>query len=117
VAFFPQYLRLVYVGNDPIKIGVYGLPLGLGTVLGSALAGGLTTRFGHTRAALTIGIALQTLFIGLMALPNGKTPWCPDVNLLKILPSLPVSQMGTALAFSAISGIGIGKCTCFGTND
>lgn len=70
VGFFPQYLRLVFVGNDPIQIGIYGLPLGIGSTTGGVLAGMLSHRIGHTRVSLVAGIILQVLFIALLALPS-----------------------------------------------
>ncbi|KIX01177.1 uncharacterized protein Z518_08902 [Rhinocladiella mackenziei CBS 650.93] len=89
VAFFPQYLRLVFVGNNPIRIGTYGLPLGLGGTVGGVTVGLVSSRIGHTRLSLTFGVAVQVLFIGLMALPD-------------------LSEVGMALAFSGLGGLGIG---------
>jgi len=72
-AFLPTYLSAIYDGADGIKTGVDGIPFGIGTNVGGVGSAVLLPILGPiigTRWLLTIGVALQTLFIPLMALPG-----------------------------------------------
>lgn len=71
-AIVPLLLRLVFAGDDPIKIGLYGLPLGMFTTIGGIIMGTLAPVIGHTRLSLTLGVVIQLLSIGLLAYPNSR---------------------------------------------
>jgi len=89
-AFFPQYLALVYDGNDGRQIGIDGIPFGVGTQIGGVGSALLLPLLGPrigTTAMISAGVLLQAIFIPLMCLPT-------------------VATKGMALAFSAIAGLG-----------
>ncbi|KAH6988298.1 fungal trichothecene efflux pump [Ilyonectria sp. MPI-CAGE-AT-0026] len=89
LTFLSQYFSLGYIGNDPIKVGVYQLPFGFGSFFGG-LSVGLTFRYlKHQRLLLLVCVIIQTVFIGLLAVPG------PD-------------DLGMACAFTALAGFGIG---------
>lgn len=89
-AFLPTYLSAIYNGADGIRTGVDGIPFGLGTNVGGVGSAILLPILGPmigTRWLLTIGVALQSLFIPLMAVPG-------------------INDKPMALAFSFFAAIG-----------
>ncbi|OAL27833.1 hypothetical protein AYO20_09686 [Fonsecaea nubica] len=89
LTFLSQYLSLGYTGSNPIRVGVLQIPFGVGTTIGGIGIGLVFRWLRHQRVALLLSIVVQTLFIGLLAVPGP-------------------SNLAMALAFICMSGIGIG---------
>ncbi|EXJ59135.1 hypothetical protein A1O7_06566 [Cladophialophora yegresii CBS 114405] len=53
--------------QDPLKIGIYGIPQGVGLEFGAVLAGLLVKAVGHMNIQLTASAFFTTLFVALMA--------------------------------------------------
>ncbi|KAH6988308.1 fungal trichothecene efflux pump [Ilyonectria sp. MPI-CAGE-AT-0026] len=92
-AFWPPFLTAVFDNNDTRQVGIDGIPFGVGTQLGGVGSAMLLPLIGPkigTNWLLTIGVALQLLFIPLM--------YIVDRN-----------DKGVALCFSFFGGMGIGN--------
>lgn len=66
LSIWPAQVGALYT-QDPIKIGVYGMPLGFGTEFGAIAAGLFIKLLGRTNYQLGISTLILTIFIGLMA--------------------------------------------------
>lgn len=75
LSVWPAQVGAVYT-TDPIKIGVYGMPLGFGTEVGTIAAGLFIKAIGHTNLQLVASCLCLTIFIGLQATltPNSIYP-------------------------------------------
>lgn len=75
LSIWPAEVGALYTA-DPIKIGVYGMPLGFGTEFGAIAAGVLIKLLGRTNYQLTASTLILTIFIGLQATltPNDIKP-------------------------------------------
>jgi hypothetical protein len=96
-----QEVSILYT-QDPIKIGVYGIPQGIGLEFGSIIAGFLLKLLGHTDLQLMGSAFTETLFVGLMAVltPRSPTPafpflliGCLAMNYLQIV-AMVMAQLG-----------------------
>jgi len=79
ITFLPIYLRAVR-GTSPAETGLLLLPLTFGIGIGSMITGQLVTRTGRTAIFPTIGLAVTTLALLLLAfviarLSLGQIPW------------------------------------------
>jgi len=79
ITFLPIYLRAVR-GTSPAETGLLLLPLTFGIGIGSMITGQLVTRTGRTAIFPTIGLAVTTLALLLVAfvisrLSLGQIPW------------------------------------------
>ncbi|OAL34592.1 hypothetical protein AYO20_06222 [Fonsecaea nubica] len=59
--------------QDPLKIGIYGIPQGVGLEFGAVFAGLLVKIIGHTHLQLTASAFFTTLFVALMAVLTPKS--------------------------------------------
>jgi hypothetical protein len=75
LSVWPAQIAAVYT-PVPIKIGVYGMPLGFGTEAGTIFAGLFIKVLGRTNIQLTAACLCLTVFIGLQATltPNSIKP-------------------------------------------
>lgn len=87
-------------------IGVYQLPVGVGAAVGGISIGIAFAYVGHTRLFLVFGVVIQTLFIGLMAVPS--KPSIIHQNHFSTDFRQDTDQVSMALAFSFFAGVGIG---------
>ncbi|RPF27100.1 MFS transporter [Georgenia muralis] len=71
--FLGQYFQIGR-GYSPTVAGWLGLPLMLGLLVSSTVAGNLVTRTGRWRPAVVGGVGLLTVGIGLMATVGSTTP-------------------------------------------
>jgi predicted MFS family arabinose efflux permease len=72
LSFWPAEIGAIYT-TDPVQIGVYGLPFGIGTEVGSVVAGFLLKAIGHTNWFLTGCCFFYTVFMGLYAILTPET--------------------------------------------
>ena len=87
----PLYLQIVQ-GYSPTKAGLATIPLVVGIMLGSVIAGQVIARTGRYRAFPIIGTALMVLALGLFALVGADTPvW----RLMLIMPIMGLGLGGT----------------------
>lgn len=75
LSIWPAEVSALYTTN-PIKIGVYGMPLGFGNEFGAIAAGIFIKFLRRTNYQLAISTLILTIFIGLMATltPNDIKP-------------------------------------------
>ncbi|KAF2645897.1 MFS general substrate transporter [Massarina eburnea CBS 473.64] len=73
--------------SDPIKIGLYSLPSGLGQLIGGCLVPALVHYIKHVQYQLTFAVFMQTLFFGLAALITPTNiNWLMAVQFLAMFP-------------------------------
>lgn len=70
LTFLSQYLSFGYAGSNPIRVGVLQIPFGVGTSIGGIGTGIMFRYLRYQRAALLLSVAIQTIFIGLLAIPG-----------------------------------------------
>ncbi|KAF2710787.1 MFS general substrate transporter [Pleomassaria siparia CBS 279.74] len=73
--------------SDPIKIGIYSIPSGVGQLVGGVIIPALVHYIRHVQYQLTFAVFMQTLFFGLAALitPTNLN-WLMAVQFLAMLP-------------------------------
>jgi hypothetical protein len=87
--FLGQYFQ-VAGGRTPTEAGLLGIPLMLGSLIGTTASGNLITRFGRWKRFLVLGSSLLVLGLGMLATIDHRTPeW-------------------HAMVFMGVMGIGMG---------
>ena len=71
--FLGQYFQ-VAGGRSPTEAGLLGIPLMLGSLVGTTASGTLITRFGRWKRYLVLGSSLLVLGLGLLATIDHRTP-------------------------------------------
>ncbi|NMM48493.1 MDR family MFS transporter [Marinigracilibium pacificum] len=79
--FIPLYLTNV-LGVSATKAGVSLIPLSLGLVTGSTLAGRLSNRFRHVRVIILTGIGILIIAFAFLTTLNTQTPYFKVVILM-----------------------------------
>lgn len=96
--FLGQYFQIGR-GYSPTIAGWLGLPIMLGLLVSSTVAGNLVTRSGRWKPYVVGGLALLTVGIGLMATVGGSTPlWLISLYLLLAGLGLGASMQNLVLA-------------------
>ncbi len=71
--FLGQYFQ-VAGGRTPTEAGLLGIPLMLGSLIGTTASGNLISRFGRWKRYLVLGSSLMVLGLGLLATIDHTTP-------------------------------------------
>ena len=71
--FLGQYFQ-VAGGHSPTTAGLLGMPLMIGSLVGTVVSGRLITRFGRWKRFLVTGSSLMVLGMGLLATVDHTTP-------------------------------------------
>lgn len=96
-----QQVTILYT-QDPLKIGIYGIPQGVGLEFGAVFAGLLVKVIGQMNLQLTASAFLTTLFVALMAVltPDNINPafaflllGCLAMNYLQVTAMI-MAQLG-----------------------
>lgn len=96
-----QQVTILYT-QDPLTIGIYGIPQGVGLEFGAVIAGLLVKAVGHTNLQLVASAFFTTLFVALMAIltPDNVNPafaflllGCGAMNYLQIT-AMVMAQLG-----------------------
>jgi uncharacterized membrane protein YwzB len=115
-AFFPEYLTLVYNGEDARQTGIDSIPFGAACIIGGVGSGILLPILGPksgTTPFLVVAVFLQVIFIPLMSLPGpddksmalgfsfagalGKYQRLPYVRVLTRLAGIGITELVTVL--------------------
>jgi EmrB/QacA subfamily drug resistance transporter len=112
VIFIPLYVVNV-VGVSATKAGVSLIPLSLGLVFGSVVAGQLVSRFGHYRLWMLIGGIILMIGMVLLSLMTVQTPYwhVPTFMLICGLGMGPSMPLYTLAVQNAVDMRKIGQAT------
>ena len=104
--FLGQYFQIGR-GYSPTVAGWLGLPLMLGLLVSSTVAGNLVTRTGRWKPAVVAGVGLLTVGIGLMATVGSTTP-VPLVALYLLVAGVGLGASMQNLVLAVQNTVGLG---------